>query len=430
VLTSPSAETLPLKRVFYSLSCGKGHDELVAGQARFERAYRQGSKQPHFGLHWSGLSGTTTLVIEALDQLGPWRDAFIGPATNSSDSSTPAPWITVDDARASSATGEVHVNGQGDANNMPRPIARSFVTVSPEDPPPLDWGLGWTAEDDFGSFVGEACLADADTDCGASDWSRSPSAVVQFNSVEAPWYGMRAQLGELWVGIRDLGAGTKFRLFPATQGTLNADSFLYATMLVDSFTTGRRYPQIIIADADIPYPVAQNMTTGKALIVQSFNDWPSILHLEVCDHVPWEVNNQCPAYPDGRWVLDRQNPEAGQPLRIAPVRDFYERTAGVDQSVLFEVYASTERVYLFLDSEPYSCMDLPADGVPSGPVNLAFGDVLYHSSAETQHSEFLFTKDNGLSMRHFANLGFKSGVEAPAWDETRLPCQPASWLGL
>jgi hypothetical protein len=24
--------------------------------------------------------------------------------------------------------------------------------------------------------------------------------------------------------------------------------------------------------------------------------------------------------------------------------------------------------------------------------------------------------------RHFDNLGFKSGVAAPAWDESRLPC--------
>jgi hypothetical protein len=430
VLTSPSEGTLPLMRVFYSVCGGKGHDELVAGQARFERAYRQGSKQPHFGLHWSGLSGTTTLVIEALDQLGPWRGAFIGPATNASASSGAAPWVTVDDARAASSTGEVHVNGQGDAGNLPRAIARSFVTVSPEDPPPLDWARGWTADDDFGSFEGEECLANAAADCGASDWSRSSSSVVQFNSVEAPWYGMRAQLGELWVGIRDLGAGTKFRLFPATQGNMTADSFLYATMLVDSFTTGRRYPQIIIADADIPYPVAQNMNTGNALIVQSFGDWPSRLQLEVCDHVQWEVNNQCPAYPDGRLILDAQNPDPSQPVRVAPVRDFYERTAGVDQSVLFEVYASTERVYIFLDSEPYACMDLPAAGVPSGPVNLAFGDVLYHSGAEVQHSEFLFTTDNGLSMRHFANLGFRNGVDAPSWDEARLPCQPASWLGL
>jgi hypothetical protein len=445
VLRAPAEGALALMRVHYDNRCGRSHDELVAGQARFERAYRQGSNTPAFRLHWSGLSAETTLVIEALDELCPWRDASIAPGTAPANTDRAA-WITVDDAREASPTREVFVNGQGDAANAPRPVARSYVTVSPRPAPELDWSYGWTADDSFGALQPEECLALAspacdaseaaratcNADCVDSDWARSDRAVIEFNSVRAPWYGMREQLGELWVAIADLGAGTKFRIFPTTQGQMREDSFLYATMLVDSFTTARRYPQIIIADANIPYPVAQNMFSGNVMIAQSFVDWPTEFMFEVCDHAAWEVNNQCgnEGYPDGRWVYDASNPDETQPIRLRPVPDAYELTSGLDQSVRFEIYASTRRVYMFLDGHPYSCMEMPSAGVPVGPVNIAFGDVLYHSGAEDTHSDFVRTTDKGVSIRHFANLGFRSGVPEPGWDHERLPCQPASYLGL
>jgi hypothetical protein len=62
---------------------------------------------------------------------------------------------------------------------------------------------------------------------------------------------------------------------------------------------------------------------------------------------------------------------------------------------------------------------------------VAFGDVLYHSQAEDDSipSWFLSTGYAHESIRKFDNLGFKSGVAAPAWDETKLPCMPQAAFG-
>jgi hypothetical protein len=97
--------------------------------------------------------------------------------------------------------------------------------------------------------------------------------------------------------------------------------------------------------------------------------------------------------------------------------------ASVDHRVLFDVYTSSARTYLFLDGAPYGCADLPAGTVPTGPVTVTWGDVLYHSQVE---HDFAFHADHMQidTRRHFDNLGFSSGVPAPAWDETRLPCAP------
>jgi hypothetical protein len=56
---------------------------------------------------------------------------------------------------------------------------------------------------------------------------------------------------------------------------------------------------------------------------------------------------------------------------------------------------------------------------------VTFGDVIYHSGAD---SVFAFHRahQQQFAKRHFDNLGFKSGVEAPMWDEGRFPCFPPS----
>src|SRR5262249_55473783 len=78
---SAEAATTPLMRVHYRNFCGNSHDELVAGQARFERAYHQGDQLPAWRLHFAGITAQTTFVVEALDELCPWQDGFIGPAS-------------------------------------------------------------------------------------------------------------------------------------------------------------------------------------------------------------------------------------------------------------------------------------------------------------------------------------------------------------
>src|SRR5205814_7436665 len=51
VLSAPAEDTQPLMRVFYANHCGTSHDDLVAGQGRFEFVTHQGNR-PVTTLQW------------------------------------------------------------------------------------------------------------------------------------------------------------------------------------------------------------------------------------------------------------------------------------------------------------------------------------------------------------------------------------------
>ena len=56
--------------------------------------------------------------------------------------------------------------------------------------------------------------------------------------------------------------------------------------------------------------------------------------------------------------------------------------AGHDRPVLFDVYASTSRVYVFVDDKPAGCAELPSGQMPTGPVTVVFGGVIYHGAID------------------------------------------------
>jgi hypothetical protein len=232
-------------------------------------------------------------------------------------------------------------------------------------------------------------------------------------------------LGELWVLYADhlSGVNGKFRMTPPELAEVNADSYLHVTMEVNSFTTARRYPQIIISDQQAP--VQHNLPLGNALVIHPYGDWPHTYEVQVCDHRAWDVNEHCP-YADLDHYFDPD--DATRTLSLLPNAEVGEHV-GVDRSTLFDVYASTKRVYLLLDGEPYGCVDLPATDVLSRPVSVTFGDTLFHS-ANDQLQFYQYVRENLQfdTQRHFDNLGFKSGSAAPVWPEARLPCASALFM--
>jgi hypothetical protein len=421
-LAAAADGAVPLKRVFYQNGCGESHDELVAGEARFERARRQGDKLPLWDLHWSGLTGPTTLVVEALDQGCPYP-GFLSTKANPAFTTPPGfstmydAWLTVDDARAASKTGELFINGQFDSSSKPRPIARSFIKVAPAPAPNLDWSYGFKPDDSLGTLHDIPC-ASADGNCYGQARQTSDTVETEFFLTQENRLAQGPLFGELWVTYSDAEADTngKFRLTPLTKATMTDDSFVYAREEVASFTTGRRYPQILISDRDTPVQI--HLAEGNTLVLQTFGDWPNVYQLEVCDHKNWDVNDQCPAFDFYHQFTDAANPDTVSGL--APVPEVGEHV-GLDRSTLLEIYASTKRAYLFLDGLPFGCADLPTAGVPKGPVTVSFGDVLYHSSADALF-DFTGKKLHHDTVRHFDNLGFKSNVASPKWDETRFPC--------
>lgn len=424
VLSQPGTGTVPLMRVFYQQACARSHDELVPGKTRFERAWKQGSKQPWLTLTWSGITAETTLVVEALDTGCPFQ-GHLSPKSiaNPVDPIDPPiqhqPWITLDEAKAASATGEVFINGQHEAANRPKAIARSFLKVKPKPHAPMDWFMGFSPGTELEQLT--------DIDCGVSDGNCFQSFRQESASLDIAMMSMATDIwalghvnGELWVSFADWAADTggKFRLTPKQKADMSASQFLHVTMEVSMLSTGRRYPQILISDVDVP--VQYNLPQGNTLVVQTFQDWPNTYEVQVCDHRDWDVNNQCPAYETFRVESGSGDVEA-----LAPVPEIGE-LSGSDHRVAFDVYASTKRVYLFLEKQPYACVDLPASGVPAaGPVTVTFGDVLYHSGADEGVMGFHEEHMKLEMRRQWDNLGFSSGQPAPLWDENRLPCRPA-----
>jgi hypothetical protein len=393
----------------------------VAGSARFERARYQGSDVPLWALNWSGIeSGETVLVVEALDVgcpkgTGIWAATSAPEYTNDFGSSYP-PYFNESDSRADHPEGALYVNGQHAQTNRPRAMARSFVRVTPAPAPDLDWFLGFDGPDSLGTVVDTDCGGDPDLgNCFQTYRGVSEHFDSIFMFVEADRHAITPLFGQLWVSYADWQSDVpgKFRLTPTTRGTMSANNYLYATMQVSAFTSDRRYPQILISDA-IP-PVQYGIRDGNTIVVQTFGDWPNQFQLEVCDHVNWDVNLQCPK-------LDLRYVNSDTSENLLPNAELGEEV-GVDRSTLFEVYASTSRIYLLLAGKPYACANLPASGIPSGEVTVTYGDVLYHSGVDKfEFYPYMAENLQKDSIRHYDNLGFKSGVAAPDWDESRFPC--------
>jgi len=403
VKAAQADDSAPLMRAYYQNGCGFGHDELAVGEAMFERIVHQGN-QPLNHLLWSGLSAPTTLVVEALDQGCPFQ-GHLAPQSFPADEDHQA-FFTLEDIRASAPNGEVFVNGQYQADNRPRAIARAFVEVAPQAPEALDF------YDTFSSPLGDFTETQPSFQSVQRDY---PNYSVSFYLIELPKFAIGQMLGELWVSYSDWASETngKFRITPKQWATLSGDSFLHVTMEVDVVGTDRRYPQIFVSDRS--WPIQEQLVDGTTLVFQTFNPAPQRMDIQLCDHRTWETNDQCP-----RFVVENGADLDGS---FRPQPEVSEHM-GIDRRARIDAYASTSRAYLFLDGQPYGCADLPSGTMPAGPVTVTFGDVLYHSGIDVPDAYFRFLQEHLRleTRRHFDEIGFISGVPAPPWNESLIPC--------
>jgi hypothetical protein len=415
VYAAPQDGAEPLMRVHYEQYCGRGHDELAVGVARFNKAYSQGA-QPVAELHYSGLSEETTLVVEALDQLCPFQGVvgpMARPARPEPDQKLNYPaFLTPDQLAAASPTGEVFINGEG-KDTTPHAISRACVKLKPEEPPAMDF-----------FYDGKPETFTAPVANGFQIWEvESPTFNVQLHTMATDEWSIGAMFGEFWATYSDWAADTngKLRITPKQRATLASDSFLHASMEVDTVSTQRRYPQLLISTAD--WPVQDNLEKSSTVIVQMFGGItvPLQVQIEFCDHHTWDVNNQCPTYP-----LYTLQDATGKFLSPAPEINGFN---GMDRTVRFDAFVATGRVYLYTNNLPYACVDLPDGKLGAGEATVTFGDVLYHSGVDlAEWYPFQVANMQIITSRQFSNLGFSSKVDAPPWDEARLPCVPASAL--
>jgi hypothetical protein len=426
VLKSPAAGAVPLMRVHVAPYCTVEHDELVAGMARYKKVRSEGD-QPITALRWSGMTGPTVLVVEALSGGCPYQGNLSpeheDPYTENFGSSVLQyeGYQTIADMQKASPTGEVFVNGQYDGVAPPKAIARSFLQVAPAAPPKLDFQDTFPASTNF-----QAAFPTMPT--GNVYGEHFTSSVYTLSSYNNSHFHFGSFLGELWFAYNDIAADVngKMRLTPKQMATLSASSYLHVTTEFDILSTARRYPQILISDQVAP--VQDNLPSGTTLIVQPKDYAPTYLQVQVCDHRTWDVNQQCPLLST---FVPSYAPAVMNPGEIS----------ATDNAMKLDIFVSTQRLYLMVNDAPYSCTEFPGkadDGKtyspPSGQVSVTYGDVLYHSAVDfatgggdIMGNSYVFhrTHLHKNAHRHFDNIGFVSNVPPPTWDDTLYPCVPA-----
>jgi hypothetical protein len=408
VLAEPTEGAVALRRFTIWPCGGIGHDVLAAGEPRFQRAFQQGA-QPVWELEWPSLQPGEILVVEALDAGCPNQGHLSARAVPPIGYAQA--FVTMEDVAAGSEYGEVFVNGQHDPASNPQPIARSFVCPEPTEPDAMDF---------FEEFAAPLDLAEVsmETFGGWNLHLESDRFFASFYSIEPDAWGVESVLGELWVTYADWASDTngKFRLTPKETATIAADGFLHATVEVDLWSTGRRYPQLWVSSA--PSPVQDNMTEGVTINLETIDAWPTSVSLQRCDHRAWDVNDQCPEFAIEHGEFDDSPwPPHG------PVGE--HSAAGVRSRL--DLWVSTDRAYVFVDGVAWGCADF-AGLLPEGAVSVTYGDTLYHSGVDEpvvpEDGYLDYIRDYQLTetRRHVDNFGFSSGLPAPAWNHDILPC--------
>jgi hypothetical protein len=464
VLTAATAGTQPLMAVLYSSD--QVHTELAVGTERYNRALNQGDG-PLWHVEWAGLTGPTTLVVEALKSGCPYQGFLSAQHLEAPPHQT---LYTLGDLQAASSTGEVFINGEyDDVPASPVPVARSFVQVAPQPHNPADWD--WYQGFDVGTSLSATTML-VDTSNGSKSsmctWLGCLEANTAFQVASyeldapsnVPLFTWGQFQGQLWEAFDDTGQDVtgRVRFSAIPTATVAADTYVHVAMSVNMVSDDRRYPQIIISDQPAPVDCYFQPECGgngngignansNVMVIQPITGPPMRVEVEAFHGLvggnQWNVNNQAPehrfldsdpdsALSDAQWAA--LNPGGDPPFEHA----------GMDRMTRFDAFVSTERLYLFMDGAPAGCTQFPGNwSMAPGPITITFGDVLYHELAPDEvcgdPRVFHFANRHQCTetSRHFDDLGFKSRVAAPAapvsgpaavvgstftWNETKLPC--------
>jgi hypothetical protein len=439
ILEAAAEGTVPLHRVFYVWA--NSHDVLAAGEARFQLALHQGN-QPNPSLTWPALQKSTTLVVEALDQGCPFPGGYVGFEHRPSvavGGIPNQPIITLDEARlATGGNGEAFVNGQHETTNRPRAIARAFLEASPQEHPQMDWlqtfdpGGQW---DPFTEIVSD--------NIGTRVYRNSQYSLELIGCIGEPSFG--PLLGQLAIS----GECNSYVVPRGIEPAVSPDHYLHVRMATEIPSTFRRYPQLLITttpEADpatvpgtgfvsykVPIPARLGPVpfemlppgTEKTIIIQPFGVQPE-LQVQFCDQRGWGVSQQCPRANVYGYTAGVQETSATPPSWL-PVPVLGDISA-FDRPVQFDVYASTERIYVFLDGRPGGCAVLPEGRMPAGRVNVLFGYVGYHIEIDppvvddTGTQQYWHRWSQTHLERRMDDLGVDLNAAKPAWDESILPC--------
>jgi hypothetical protein len=252
-------------------------------------------------------------------------------------------------------------------------------------------------------------------------------------------------LGQFWDALddraQDVTAAARFTAPQTATIATDPSKFLEVTWSVNTVSTDRRYPQLIVTDQPTPIEDGFANPNSNNLLIQTKTGPSMLLEVEAFHGLvngrPWAVNNQAPIHgliDYDTWITTGGNPTAptGSPQPIPPADPPFEH-AGMDRMTRYEAFISAGELYVFMDGAPAGCMQWPSGGgfALSGTVTVSFGDVLYHESAPDElvcagprPYAFMHEHECSETKRHWDDLGFKSGVSAPTWDSVNFPCAP------
>ncbi len=461
VLTAAADGTQPLMSVLYEPV--ENHVELAVGNERFQRAAHQGPG-PLWHLEWSGITKPTTLVVEALASGCPFQ-GFLSPTHL--EAPPHQTFFTLAELQAKSPSGEVFVNGQYDGPGSPphgdgsarpsqrgnRAAAERADDVSEGDRAIVRHGGAEAARPRGLGLVpglrrGHDVRGRDEAPAGGRDGVsarrlRHDLRAVAVSDVRRDRVQHRRGRGHAGAHVRDvpraaLGRVRRHGERRHRQGAVHgpADGERRRRSVASSST--RRCPSTscrpiagtrrsIISDQPAPVQEGFANPSGNSLLLQAIQGPGTRVELQAIHGLvnghPWDVNNQAPEH-----VLVRPDFSNNADAVIAPDPAIDEHM-GADRMTRFDVYVSSSRAYFFLDGAPAGCTLFPPGFAMAGPVTFTVGDVLYHEGAADElvcayqkPFPFLHAHQCTETKRHFDDLGFKSGVPAPAWNEAIFPC--------
>lgn len=446
---------------------------FCAGQ-RQRNATRPAQPEVMTSIEVAGLTGPTTLVIEAIDRLCPYPGAMgrvhadvtvTNPEVEAAARNT---FSIYTEGEIAARYGSLIVNGHGPAATVGQPapddppvvLARAQVQVSPVSTPPA-----MTFFDGFAGAADQPALVTPVDNAGRTQqgalWQNRNWSIYGYGASNWQAFIDRGQLHTVLADWQqDIFASVT--AYPRRAVQLPSGSgYLHVQFEVASDATARRYWWLVLCGgAQAGQTIDANGRINGSIIETPFFYQPDGLSPSVqgwnClqifprDGVPYRLapNNARPES-DVRVMVNRAaaagtrdnvvdvSPDQYGGATAGAAPSWYRQESGAqltapildDQMLVapntrFDFYLQRARVVMFVNGQQRLCNDFPNAALTMAEGALGFGQILYHSAAERIELQQSFNDRTGqvyylsnspfVDERRWDNLGYDENAPAPA----------------
>ncbi len=384
---------------------------------------------PSTEIEWNGMgSGPHTLVVQALDALGPVPANNLYDSNNAPRTMPGMPDMRLGSNEGKTTDGLVSINGQGPATNAPQIIAQSQPFVAQADatvrPLPSRPDAVQSLLETFGNDEAASLkqVGPVDPSNGVMTYTINAGAPnawgIQYLGADTRDSMPMIENGHFMDTLFDGGTpGTSvplhnnhavMALSPDQTADLSGGKLLHLTMEVDAHESGRRWVAFNLAPADDPltnwYTVnAPINRSDKGLFLQLF---PGMVTADVYSG-PASSTNPAPA-DNHFWGAAGQANIGG--YRFA---HFGGNGIALDNRSRFDLFLTTTRLALFEDGALVQQSAIPG-GLGFDKAKVYFAHYLYHSAndgpelkASAPWEQYWLTQFPNSDERHWDNMGFE-----------------------